>query len=153
MTRPFAPNSFSLKSDFFANVIETRLRHSGEYVLHKPFGGLTQPVVMNYQHMPSDASINPDFVIRGNNPKLYGLQLHFDDEPRIFKEGDSVEPSKGSQFEVRGIMYNVKKVQVNHRKYIEIDLVKSNNCDEPRPEFDEEMAALLCLNVPSCENT
>lgn len=142
--RNFAPTRFGLKSDFFAELIEQRLSHSGEYVYHIPAGGDQQPVVMNYQYIPVDATINPEYMLSGANPKLYGLAEHFQDLPKVYKEGDSARPTKGSQFEVRGLIYNVKKVEINHRGYIHIELVQDNSCTEVRQDFFEEVQDLLC---------
>lgn len=143
--RPFAPPSFGLSKDFFAELIEQRLKHSGEYVYHMPVGGVRQAVVMNYQYIPVDAAINPDYMLSGANPKLYGLAEHFQDLPRLYKDGNSSRPAKGSQFEVRGLIYNAKKVDINHRGYVHIDLVQDDLCAAVRDDFFQEVDNLLCV--------
>jgi len=148
--RPFAPGAFGFKRpDFYAAMIEMRLAHSGEYVRHLPGGKPAQWVVMNYQFIPVSASTAGDYLVGGTNPQLWGYIDHFADKPELYREGDSVRPARGSQFEVRGLTYNVKRVDINHVGYIHIELVLSDKCAEARPEFVEEQAALLCP-VPEC---
>lgn len=142
--RPFRPNRLGVSQEWFASVIEQRLSHSGEYVYHIPKNGNKQAVVMNYQYLPRDDGLNPEYVLVGTNPTLYGYLDHFEVKPTLYQKGNSVRKSTGSQFEVRGIMYNVKRVDVNHRGYVTIELVQDENCAEPRPEFDSEMAKFLC---------
>lgn len=146
--RKFTPNRLGVAQEWFASVIEKRLSHSGEYVYHLPLNGNKQAVVMNYQYLPRDDGLNPDYVLVGTNPTLYGYLDHFETRPTIFQKGNSVRKSTGSQFEVRGIMYNVKRVDVNHRGYMTIELVQDENCAEPRADFNAEMAEFLC--DPTC---
>lgn len=147
--RNFTPNRLGVSQAWFASVIEKRLMHSGEYVYHLPSNGERQAVVMNYQYLPRDDGINQDYVLVGTNPTLYGYLDHFATPPTLFQKGNSVRKVTGSQFEVRGILYNVKRVDVNHRGYVCIELVQDENCAEPRPEFKAEMDSLLC--DPTCE--
>lgn len=148
--RQFTPNRLGVSQEWFASVIEKRLSHSGEYVYHLPFNGNKQAVVMNYQYLPREDGLNQDYVLVGTNPTLFGYLDHFAVRPTIFQKGNSVRPSTGSQFEVRGIIYNVKRVDVNHRGYLTIELVQDDNCAVPRPDFDREMAAFLC--DPTCDD-
>lgn len=152
--RVFKPNRLGVSQEWFASVIEKRLSHSGEYVYHIPLNGNKQAVVMNYQYLPRDDGLNQDYVLVGTNPTLYGYLDHFETPPTLFKKGNSVRKSDGSQFEVRGILYNVKRVDVNHRGYVTIELVQDENCSEPRPDFKTEMDAFLCdpnCSTPSCK--
>lgn len=151
--RKFRPNNLGLKKEWFAEVIEKRLQHSGEYVYHLPSGKDKQAVVMNYQYMPSDSGLSQDYILIGTNPALYGLIDHFETKPELYRAGDSVREPTGSQFEIRGLIYNVKRVDVNHRGYITIELVQDDNCATPRPEFDQEMGEFLCSNECNCEDT
>lgn len=146
--RTFTPNRLGVSQDWFASVIEKRLMHSGEYVYHLPSDGDKQAVVMNYQYLPKDDGINQDYVLVGTNPTLYGYLDHFAQRPTLFQKGNSVRKSTGSQFEVRGILYNVKRVDVNHRGYVCVELVQDEHCAEPRPDFKAEMDAFLC--DPTC---
>lgn len=149
--RPFAPTGFGIsRPDFHAEIIEARLSHSGEYVLHLPSNGAPQWVVMNYQFIPVDASVSPDFLLNATNPQLWGYVEHFADKPELYREGDSVRPARGSQFEIRGFLYNVKRVDVNHVGYVHIELALDDRCKEVRPEFFTEQAELLCSTVPEC---
>lgn len=149
--RTFTPNRLGVSQEWFASVIEKRLLHSGEYVYHLPSNGTKQAVVMNYQYLPRDDGINQDYVLVGTNPTLYGYIDHFEVSPKLFQKGNSVRKSTGSQFEVRGLIYNVKRVDVNHRGYVTIELVQDDNCAEPRPDFQAEMDAFLC--DPTCCST
>jgi hypothetical protein len=150
--RPFAPPSFGInRPDFHAGLIEWRLAHSGEYVSHLPTIGGQQWAVMNYQFIPVDASLSVDYLIPATNPKLFGYLDHFATKPELYREGDSVRPSRGSQFEVRGLTYNVKKVDVNHVGYVHIELVLDDKCVVVRPEFFTEQEGLTCLDAPNCE--
>ncbi len=143
--RQFQPKSFGIKRDFFAKTIEKRLQHAGEYVYHLPANGKRQAVVMNYQYLPTDTG--DDYLIPNTNPTLYGYVEHFIEIPLVYREGNSVRQASGSQFEVRGLTYNVKKVDVNHRGYITVELVRADNCETPRAEFNEEISELLpCSN-------
>lgn len=146
--RNFTPNRLGVSQEWFASVIEKRLLHSGEYVYHIPASSNKQAVVMNYQYLPKDARISQDYALVGTNPTLYGYLDHFEVRPMTFQKANSARKSTGSQFEVRGIIYNVKRVDVNHRGYVAIELVQDENCAEPRPEFDAEMATFLC--APTC---
>ena len=148
--REFKPNRLGVSQDWFASVIEKRLSHSGEYVYHIPHNGNKQAVVMNYQYLPRDDGLNPDYVLVVTNPTLYGYLDHFETNPTIYQKGNSVRKSTGSQFEVRGIMYNAKRVDVNHRGYVTIELVQDENCSKPRDGFEEEMAMFFCNNA--CES-
>lgn len=149
--RDFKPNTFGVRQEWFARVVEQRLRHSGEYVYHIPAEGQKQAVVMNYQYLPKADGLNQEYMLVGTNPTLYGYLDHFESKPTLFQKGNSVRKSTGSQFEVRGIIYNVKRVDVNHRGYIEIELVQNENCAEPRPDFKEEMDSFLC--EPACDGS
>lgn len=149
--RSFRPNNLGGAQKWFASVIEKRLSHSGEYVYHLPQNGNKQAVVMNYQYLPRDDGLNPEYVLVGTNPTLYGYLDHFEVKPTLYQKGNSVRKSTGSQFEVRGIMYNVKRVDVNHRGYVTIELVQDENCAAPRAEFNAEMAAFLCDPTCGCE--
>lgn len=149
--RPFAPPAFAIqRPDFHATLIETRLSHSGEYVRHLPFGGTPQWVVMNYQYIPLAASTANDFIVSGANPHLWGYIDHFADKPELYKDGDSVRPARGSQFEIRGLTYNVKRVDINHVGYVHIELVLNDKCAVARPEFIDEQGDLLCTTAPVC---
>ena len=144
MVRAFAPTSFTVSTERFAELREATLSHSGEYVYHMPIGGDTQAVVVHFQYIPVDASISHEFVLSGTNPKIYALADHFEVLPRDYKEGHSGRANAGSQFEVQGITYNVKSVTVNHRGYMTIELVQDDKCTSVRAEFSAEMEALLC---------
>ena len=138
MTRPFNPPNVGFAPDLHARLIERRLIASGEYVRHLPTNQPEQWVVMNYQFIPVDAAINPDYVVSGTNPKLWGLVEHFECVPELFQGGSenrSVRNRKGSQFEIRGLIYNVKKVDANHRGSICVELVQDDKCAEPRADF------------------
>lgn len=149
--RQFKPNNLGISQEWFASVIEKRLVHSGEYVYHLPLNGNKQAVVMNYQYLPREDGLNPEYMLIGTNPTLFGYLGHFEDKPTLFQKGNSVRKSSGSQFEVRGIIYNVKRVDVNHRGYIAIELVQDENCAEPRAGFDEEMREWLCDPTCPCD--
>lgn len=152
MVRPFAPTSFGIiRPDFHAGLIEMRLAHSGEYVRHIALSG-DQWVVMNYQYIPSEASITGEYVVSNASPKLWGYIEHFESKPTLYRAGDSVRPAKGSQFEIRGLTYNVKRVEVNHVGYLYIDLVLDDKCQEARPEFFTEQAELTCTTKPDCSD-
>lgn len=144
--RHFQPKAFGLNSEWFAEVIEARLSHSGEYVYHLPSDADKQAVVMNYQYLPVNET-GDDYLVANTNPTLYGLIEHFETLPKVFKGGDSVQSPRGSQFEIRGVMYKVKKVDVNHRGYVQIELVQADNCSDPRPGFKDEMDDFLCSSV------
>lgn len=151
--RVFAPASFGLnRPEFYAAAIEERLGHSGEYVRHISVDGSSQWVVMNYQYIPVSANVTGDYLVSGANPRLWGYIEHFESKPRLYREGDSVRPSSGSQFEIRGFTYNVKKVDINHVGYVSIELVIDKKCDAARPEFFEEQAALTCTTAPVCDD-
>jgi len=150
MVRPFAPARFAVGRDFYAGLIEMRLAYSGEYVRHLPTGGIPQWVVANYQYIPVEASISGDYLANGTNPRLWGYIDHFEIKPELYRDGDSVRPAKGSQFEIRGLIYNVKKVEVNHVGYCIIELTLADKCQAPRDEFEIEVADLVCLPEPEC---
>lgn len=150
-TRPFAPTSFGINAgEFYAQQAEYRLRHSGEYVRHLPVGGAPQWVVLNYQHIPIDGSITPDYALAGTNPKAWGLLPHFEVAPRNYTDGNAVRAASGSQFEIRGLIFNVKSAKINHRGGLHIELAAADNCAVARPEFFTERDALLCLNEQPC---
>ncbi len=149
--RIFTPPAFAIqRPEFHATLVEARLSHSGEYVRHIPSGGTPQWVVVNYQYIPVSASTAGDYLVSGANPQLWGYLDHFADKPELYREGDSVRPERGSQFEIRGLTYNVKRVDVNHVGYLHIELVLSDKCAEARPEFFEEQGGLLCTTAPEC---
>ncbi len=153
--RPFFPVGFGInRPDFFASIIEQRLGHSGEYVRHLPSSSAAQWVVMNYQFIPADASITPDFTLNATNPKLWGYLDHFETKPQNWREGDSFKPSKGSQFEIRGLLFDVKSAKVNHVGYLYCELIQNSKCSVPRSEFFGEQASLLCTTAddlnPDC---
>lgn len=149
--RAFAPASFGLnRPEFFAEIIEQRLAHSGEYVRHLPVGKAVQWVIVNYQYIPVDAQFGGDYKLSGTNPALYGYAEHYADKPELYRDGDSVRPSRGSQFEVRGLVYNVKRVDINHVGYMKVELVLDDKCSEVRPEFFDEAANQVCSQLPVC---
>lgn len=149
--RPFSPPAFAInRPQFHAELIEARLSHSGEYVRHLPTGAPAQWVVMNYQYIPVSASTTGDYLVSGANPQLWGYIDHFADKPELYREGDSVRPARGSQFEIRGLVYNVKRVDINHVGYVHIELVLSDKCSAVRPEFFDEQGDLLCATAPEC---
>lgn len=149
--RAFNPPSLGLsRPDFYADLIEKRLAHNGEYVRHLPANATPQWVVMNYQYIPISASVGGDYLVNGTNPRLWGYIDHFADKPEIYREGDSARPSRGSQFEVRGLLFNVKRIDVNHAGYVSIELVQADNCGEVRAEFFDAANDLLCLKIPDC---
>lgn len=149
--RPFAPTRFGIDAgEFYAQLTEYRLGHSAEYMRHLPIGGPPQWVVLNYQHIPIDGSITPNYALAGTNPKLWGLLAHFETAPKNYVEGNSVRQHKGSQFEIRGLIFNAKGVKVNHRGGLYIELDPADNCAEARPEFFTERDELLCLNEQPC---
>lgn len=149
--RPFAPTGFGINpGEFYAQQVEARLLHSGEYVRHLPIGAPPQWVVLNYQHIPIDGSITPDYALAGTNPRAWGLLPHFETQPRNYIEGNSVREHRGSQFEIRGLIFNVKSLKVNHRGGLHCELDPADNCAEPRAEFFIERDALLCLNEQPC---
>jgi hypothetical protein len=151
VTRPFAPPRVGLGADFFAGLIEARLTHSGEWVRHIPGDGTaSQYVVMNYQFIPVEASITPDYALGGANPKLYGYAPHFETQPTNYREGNSVRAPSGSLFEIRGLMYRVKKVNINHRGFALIELAQEDTCCPPRPEFFTEVEEFSCLDERPC---
>lgn len=141
--RPFTPKRFSLSSDTVVKMVEGRASHSGEYVYHRPSNETPQLLVMNYQFIPVDASLSGDFSISGTIPKLYGHIDHFRDKPKNFKAGNSANAEKGSKFEVAGITYNAKKVNINSRGLVLVELVQDSKCTKVRPEFDLEVAEFL----------
>ena len=149
--RPFAPTAFGIdRSRFHAEIVEARLAHSGEYLRHVPVGKDAQWLVMNYQYIPVSMAGAADFQLSGANPRLWGYLDHFADKPELFREGDSARPDRGSQFEIRGFMFNAKRIDVNHVGYVSIELVQDNRCAVARPEFFTEQAALLCSTAPGC---
>ena len=150
-TRPFAPTSFGIDAGaFYADQAEARLQHSGEYVRHLPFGAVAQWVVLNYQHIPIDASITPEYALAGTSPKAWGYLPHFDTPPKVYTRGNSVRPDSGSQFEIRGLIFNVKSVKVNHRGGLHCELDIADNCAIVRDEFFLERDELLCLSERPC---
>lgn len=142
--RNFSPKQFKLKKDFVADIVEMRLQHSGEYVYHILPKKDKQAVVMNYQFIPADASATPDFLVNGTDPKLFGYIEHFENQPEKYREGNAAYEPSGSKFEVRGIMYIVKKIDIDSTGLMVIDLVQDDKCVEKRCEFDKEMADHLC---------
>jgi hypothetical protein len=143
--RPFTLPARSVAgSDFFCCLREAALCVSGEHVKHCPTDGGEQMVVMHYQYIPEDANIGPEFKLSGTNPVLWGCAEHFEMVPDIFKCGNAAKPDKGSQFEVRGIKYDVKCVEIKHTGYIRIELVQSEKCATPRPEFEAEQEMQIC---------
>lgn len=154
MVRPFAPNPAAAPSvEFFKSIKERALECAGgEWVRHIPQGNdntgnpLNPPqwVFMKYQYIPSDASIRPEFIIDGTDPMLFGLLDHFEVEPKTYKHGHSGKQARGSIFEVQGIMYRAKKVASNQWGYLDITLIRDENCTEPRVEFCDEVAQLGC---------
>lgn len=155
--RAFRPTGFSLPADFYARAVEARLAHSGEYVLHRPAGGDEQFVVMSYHFIPADESLSVDYAVNGTNPSLYGLIDHFEVKPENY-DPDAIPPegsppSKGSQFVVRGLTYNVEKVEVNHRGHLKIQMQQADACAEPDPDFFEQVEELLCSPERDCDDT
>lgn len=152
--RPFAPTRFGIDAnEFYARLTEYRLGHGAEYMRHLPVGGAPQWVVLNYQHIPIDGSITPDYALAGTNPKLWGLLPHFETPPRNYTDGNSVRGPSGSQFEIRGLIFNVKSAKVNHRGGLHMELAVDANCATPRPEFFTERDELLCLDERDCADT
>lgn len=147
--RPFAPTTLHRNPDHYCDLIEQRLLHSGEYVRHIPVGGIEQWVVMNHQFIPVDASINPDFAVTGTDPRLWGCAEHFGTQPSRYDEGDDHDGACGSQFEVDGFMYNVKRVNINHNSGIYIELVRDNKCTERRAGWEADLSAVLCTPATS----
>lgn len=144
-SRPFAPTQLNSRNkEFHACAVEARLISDGEYVQHIHEDGTFQWLVMNFQYIPVDASINPDFAIGSTDPKLWGLAAHFDVQPKRTIEGDAHDPQGGSTFEVRGLIYFVKKVNINHQGGIYIEIVQEDKCAEPRADFCDDVEALLC---------
>lgn len=139
MARAFAPSRVGLPADLHARMIERRLTHSGEYAQHLPTDGAAQWVVINYQYIPAEASINPDFVVGGVNPKAWGLADHFEELPKLYRASNSVKTASGSQIEIRGLIFNVKKVEVNHRDSLYLELVQDDRCVEPRADFQDDI--------------
>ena len=142
MARAFAPKFIGLQTDFHAELTERRLELSGEYVQHVPSDGTAQWVVMNYQYIPVEASINPDYVVGGTNPKAWGLVEHFEELPKLYRDGNSVKTATGSQLEIRGLIYNVKKVDANHRGSLYLELVQDDECATPRADFNDDVALI-----------
>ena len=152
MVRPFVPTGPLLPKTRYYEWIESRLSHSGEYVYHVPLAGPRQAVVMNFQHIPDKGEGGIGFQTGQTVPQLWGLAVHFENVPTTYRPADSVRTPSGSQFEVRGFLYNAKYVEINHRDYMRVDLVRADKCAEPRPEFFDEME-ILCSNVTPCGGT
>jgi hypothetical protein len=147
--RPFAPTAFGIaRPSFYAGLVEARLKHSGEYVRHIPAGQPAQWVVANYQFIPREASITPDFAMGSANPQLWAYADHFETRPTSFKDGNSLTAPKGSMFEIRGILYRVRKADINHRGYLHCELAREANCVVARPDFDDDVAGFLCAEAP-----
>ena len=141
MVRPFSPSSIAINPDVFKQMRETALMCTGEWVRHIPCEGNPQWIVLHFQHMPEQASINPEYVIYSAESSLWGLADHFEIIPTKFSEGHSGKPKRGSQVEVQGYLYNVMGAPVNHRGYIRVYLCRADKCTEPRAEFCIEAEA------------
>lgn len=150
--RPFAPQRFCFTDENAKQMIEHRLEHSGEYVRHLPADGPPQWVVMNYQHIPARSEPGEGYIIPSTTPKLWGLVDHFECAPanRHSKRGGEYS---GSQFIVRGITYNAKSVDINHRGGLCVEIARDAKCEGPDPAFFEEVKGLLCYDAHPCAAT
>lgn len=149
--RAFNPTSIGIdRTELYACVREATLEHSGEWMRHLPSSAAPQWFVATYQYMPAEASISADYSLSGSNPIIRGFVGHLETAPALYREGDSVKPARGSQFEIRGLIYNAKRVEINHVGRFVIELVIDDKCAEMRPEFAEEVEAQKCLSEPIC---
>jgi len=140
--RPFQPDSLPTGNDLFAELIEARLSHCGEWVRHIPCEGEPQWVVVNYQYIPEDSNAVAEFRMPGANPMLFGYAGHFEVQPSAFHDSDITCPATGSKFEVRGFAYRVLSVEVKSRGYIHINVSQEDKCADQRVEFFAEIAEL-----------
>lgn len=125
-------------------MVESRLNVSGEWVFHIPMDGDRQALFMDYQYIPDTTNPAGDFMISQENPTIFGHIDHFETEPKIYRVGNSARPAGGSQFEVRGLIFDVKGIDLNHEGGITMTLVQNSNCQETRCEFFDEVEELFC---------
>ena len=153
--RPFAPTGFCFAPDQFYCMVEARLRISGEYVRHIPKddGQTPQWVVMNYQYVPQELRLSGEYKLSGTNPVLFGLANHFETPPTNHRESNAGKRESGSCFEVRGVLYGVKCVEITHTECLKVQLCRLEKCAEPRPGFFEEVEELLCDEKENCVAT
>ena len=134
-----------LQRALYRKAVDDRVNRHGEYVLH--VGSVSSWVRLHFYDIPEENAVSGiEIDVVSKKPKLTGHIDYFgDDIPTKTRKRNRKEASSGSQFMVRGRVYDLDDSYVNHRGGIEITLIDA--CENEIPDFEVQQAHQERLNA------